>query len=336
MKRIEPQIIGQLFIILLILLMGSMIFQAMLPYLSGVLGAIALYVLLRSPMEALVKKGWNKKLSVTLLLVISFVCILIPVVGFILLLGNKVNHAVQNSEKVINAAENQIENIRSRMGYNLTSELDVSGLTSWLSGNLQNFAGGTFEMLVAIGIMYFLLFYMLINNRQLNESLYAYFPIKKENLSIIGTEVQSMVRSNAIGIPLVALAQGIVALLGFFIFGIKEPFFWSAIVTIGSIIPFIGAFLGILPVFILTLSSGTPVQAWGILLYGLLVVGATDNLLRLFVLRKLDNVHPLITLVGVIVGIPIFGFIGLIFGPLLLSLFLIVLKTYKKEYGISD
>ncbi len=328
MKKIDPQVIRQLFIILLILLMGSLIFQAMLPYLSGVLGAITLYVLLRNPTAKLIKKGWNPRLSVTLLLVLSFVCILIPVAGIILLLGNKVSHAVQNSEKVINAAENHIENIRGRLGYSLTSELDVSGISSWLSE--------TFDMLVAIGIMYFMLFYMLINNRELNESLYSYIPIKKENLSIIGKEARSMVRSNAIGIPLVALAQGFVALIGFFIFGIKEPFFWSAIVTIGSMVPFIGAFLGILPVFILTLSSGTPFQAWGILLYGLIVVGTTDNLLRLYVLQKLDNVHPLITLVGVIIGVPIFGFIGLIFGPLLISLFLIILKTYKKEYGNGD
>jgi predicted PurR-regulated permease PerM len=144
-----------------------------------------------------------------------------------------------------------------------------------------------------------------------------------------------MVRSNALGIPLVALAQGIIALIGFLIFGIEDPFFWFVIVTIGSMIPFIGTLLGILPVFILTLSSGDTFQAWGILLYGLIVVGSTDNIIRLYVLKRLDDVHPLITLIGVIVGVPLFGFIGLIFGPLLLSLFLVVLRIYKNEYGID-
>jgi predicted PurR-regulated permease PerM len=74
-------------------------------------------------------------------------------------------------------------------------------------------------------------------------------------------------------------------------------------------------------------------QAWGILIYGIVIVGSTDNLIRLYVLKRIDNVHPLITLIGVIVGIPIFGFIGLIFGPLLISLFLIIVRIYKKEYG---
>ena len=105
------------------------------------------------------------------------------------------------------------------------------------------------------------------------------------------------------------------------------------VVFVGSVIPFIGTIVGILPVFIITLATGDNFQAWGILIYGILVVGTTDNLLRLVILKKLDNVHPLITLIGVIVGVPIFGFIGLIFGPLLISLFLIVLKIYKDEFG---
>jgi predicted PurR-regulated permease PerM len=131
----------------------------------------------------------------------------------------------------------------------------------------------------------------------------------------------------------VAAAQSIVALIGFIIFNIEQPFFWAVVVFVGSVIPFIGTVIGILPVFIITLATGDNFQAWGILIYGIIVVGTTDNLLRLVILKKLDNVHPLITLIGVIVGVPLFGFIGLIFGPLLISLFLIILKIYKDEYG---
>ena len=105
------------------------------------------------------------------------------------------------------------------------------------------------------------------------------------------------------------------------------------IVTIGSMIPFVGTLIGIVPVFLLTLSSGNSFEAWGILLYGIIVVGSTDNIIRLYLLKKLDNVHPLITLIGVIVGLPLFGFIGLIFGPLLISLFMLLVKIYYNRYG---
>jgi predicted PurR-regulated permease PerM len=176
---------------------------------------------------------------------------------------------------------------------------------------------------------------MLTNRSKLRTSLYEYIPISETNLKVIDSESQAMVRSNAIGIPLVAISQGTIALIGFLIFGIQDPFFWFIIVTVGSMIPFIGTLIGILPVFILTMSAGNEFSAWGILIYGIVVVGFTDNVIRLFILRKLDDVHPLITLVGVIVGVPLFGFIGLIFGPLLISLFLIVVRIYKKEFGVQ-
>ena len=333
MKTISITIIQQILVLLLILVMGALIFSEMLPYLSGVLGAITIYVLIRKWMVILVRKGWRPSLAATFLMVLSFVGILIPVTGIILMLTNKIGNAVKNSERVVDAFKEQLATWEDRLGYDLSSQIDVSAVSAWLTENLQNFAGSTFHIFIAIGIMYFMLYYMFTSERTVSESLSDIVPFSKKNTRLIGDEIRAMVRSNALGIPLVALAQGIIALIGFLIFGIDDPLFWFVIVTIGSMIPFVGTLIGILPVFILSLSSGNNFQAWGILIYGLVIVGSTDNIIRLYVLRKLDNVHPLITLIGVIVGVPLFGFIGLIFGPLLISLFLIILRIYKTEYG---
>ncbi len=334
MKQIPAQIIRQIFVILLILLMGSLIFRELLPYLSGVLGAITMYVLMRKWMARLVnKRKWNSSLAAILLIVVSFVGILIPITGVILMLTNKIGHVVKNSGEVVHAVKEQLSWAENRFGYDLNSQIDPNAITSWVSESLQNLAGGTFNIFIAIGLMYFMLYYMFTNRKQLRKSLQLYIPMNDDNLKEIGVEVQGMVRSNALGIPLVAIAQGIVALIGFLIFGIEDPFFWFVIVAIGSMIPFVGTLVGILPVFILTLSTGDTFQAWGILIYGFVVVGSTDNIIRLYVLKKLDDVHPLVTLVGVIVGVPLFGFIGLIFGPLLISLFMIIVKIYRNEYG---
>lgn len=333
-SSIPPQIIRQVFTILLVLLMGSLIFKELLPYLTGVLGAVTIYVLMRKWMSKLVnKKKWNPSLAATVLMLISFFGILIPIAGIILMLTNKIGRAVKNSEEVVHAVKEQLGKMEDKFGYDLSSQIDPKAITSWLSDNLQTLAGGTFNAFIAIGLMYFMLYYMFTNRAELRESLKEYIPMNRENLQEVGSEVQKMVRSNALGIPLVAVAQGIVALIGFLIFGIEDPFFWFVIVTIGSMIPFVGTLIGILPVFILTLSSGNDFQAWGILIYGFVVVGSTDNIIRLYVLKKLDNVHPLITLVGVIVGVPLFGFIGLIFGPLLISLFMVIVRIYRNEYG---
>lgn len=336
MKNISSNIIRQIFILLLILLLGGLIFREILPYLSGILGAITIYVILRKWMVLLIRKGWHPDLAAGVLLVISFVGILVPIIGLIVMLSNKIGNVTENSEKFIRAVKKQLDTWEYQIGYDISSQIDPDNVSSWIAENLQNLAGGTFNVFIAIGIMYFLLYYMLTNRKKLRESLFEYIPINDGNLKIIGDESQKMVRSNAIGIPLVAIIQGLVSLIGFFIFGIPDPLFWFIIVTIGSMIPFIGTLIAIIPIFMIMLSNGETFQAWGILIYGLVVVGSSDNLVRLFVLKRLDNVHPIITLIGVIVGVPLFGFIGLIFGPLLISLFLIIVQIYKSEYGKSD
>lgn len=313
--------------------MGGLIFKELLPYFSGVLGAITLYVLMRGWMVKLVKKGWNTSLAAGFLCVFSFVGILVPISGVLLLLGNKISDAVRNSEKVVSAIKDQLSSWEVTFNFDFSSKIDVGAISNWLSNNLQDFAGGTFDVFISIGLMYFILYYLFTNQSREKNGFEGFIPINQENLHIIWDEIKDMVRSNALGIPLVAIAQGLVALIGFFLFGVQDPLFWFVIVTVGSMIPFVGTLLGILPVFILEFSTGNTFTAWGILIYGLVVVGATDNLIRLFVMKKLDNVHPLITLIGVIVGVPLFGFIGLIFGPLLISLFLVILNIYRKEYS---
>lgn len=333
MDSIKPKIISQIFTLLLIILLGGMIFLEMIPYSSGVLGAITLYVLLKGSMTKLVKKGWKPSAAAGSLMFLSFISILIPIAAALMMLGNKIGNATHNSEKFIKIVKTHLKNWEHSLGFSVTDKIDTASISSGITNSVSNILGSTIDTFIAISIMYFILFYMLINQKQLQKVLIDYIPIKNENIKTLGVKIHEVVRSNSIGIPLVAVAQGIVALIGFLIFGVESPFFWAVVVTIGSMVPFVGNLLGTIPVFILALSNGDAFQAWGILLYGMVVVGTTDNVIRLYVLKKMDDVHPLITLIGVIIGIPLFGFIGLVFGPLLISLFLLIVRIYKKEFS---
>lgn len=337
MEKLSSSLVRQIFVLLLIVFLGILIFKEIIPYLSGVLGAVTLYVLMRKWMKKLVKRGWKKAYAAALLMVGSFIGILIPITLIVIMLTAKIGKAVANSEKVVIAFKEQINKIEESIGYKISSNIDSDSITSWVSTSLQSFAGGTFNAFIAIGIMYFMLYYMLISREKMNDILESYIPLASENIQLIGKESDLSVRSNALGIPLVAIIQGIIALIGFLIFGVPDPFFWFVITAVGSMIPFIGTAIGILPVTVLLFSQGMEWQAVAILIYGVIVVGSTDNLVRLYILEKLSSVHPLITLFGVVVGVPLFGFIGLIFGPLLISLFLLILKIYKTEYSnIND
>jgi predicted PurR-regulated permease PerM len=97
-------------------------------------------------------------------------------------------------------------------------------------------------------------------------------------------------------------------------------------------IPFIGTLIGILPVFLVILLSDNSFSALGVLFYKIFLVSSTDNSIRLFLLKKLNNIHLLISLIGVIVGVPLFGFIKLIFESFVISLFLVIVRVYRKEF----
>ncbi|MGB5981367.1 MAG: AI-2E family transporter [Nonlabens sp.] len=332
-KKIPSGIIRQLFTLLIIVLFFYVISVQMLPYLGGILGAITLYVLLVNFQKKLEKKNWKPSLAALTLIFISTITILAPIMGIGFLFTSRVKKLVSNKSVIEQKVKSQIDSIEQYVGYDLSGQVDSSEISSYISGTLTGLVSGSLTVFIAISLMLFLLYFMLVKRDVWLKAALEYLPLRKDNIETIGTKSRELVKSNALGIPLVAILQGVIALIGYYIFGVDNPLFWFVITTIGSMIPFIGTTLGIVPVCLLLLSQGETGNAVGMLIYGIAVVGATDNVFRLVVQRKLADIHPLITLFGVLVGVPLFGFIGLVFGPLLVSSFLLLVRIYKDEYG---
>lgn len=330
---LSPNLIRQIFVIFIIALLTWLILGQIKPYFSGVLAAFTLFVLFRKLMNFLDERGWYPWLASSFILIISTIAIAFPILLVVVMIGSKIGSPTTNFEKLVNAYESQAQSLQEKYGFDLTSRIDVGSITDWASSSFQSIAIGTIDAFIALSIMYFLLYYMLINHKTLLNTLQEYIPLKTENLNDVGKEIVVKVKANAIGIPLVGLFQGFVALIGFWIFGVPNPWFWFVITSIASVIPFVGTAFSIISVSILLFASGETNAGIGILIYGFVIVNSSDNLVRLLVLKKMANEHPLITLLGVIIGLPLFGFIGLIFGPLLVSILLIILKIYKKEFS---
>jgi predicted PurR-regulated permease PerM len=106
--------------------------------------------------------------------------------------------------------------------------------------------------------------------------------------------------------------------------------------AISSVIPIVGTLVIYLPLAIFQFVVGGSFEGIGVAMWGFIVIGSVDNIARFLVQKKLADVHPLITLLGVILGINLFGFIGVIFGPLLLSVFFILSHIYVDEFGSVD
>jgi predicted PurR-regulated permease PerM len=330
---IDQNRIRQFFFILIILLLGILLFLQLQSFLPALLGAITLYVLLRRWMFLLTeKKKWRKGWTAVSLMFLSMIVILLPVGLLVNMLSSKVSFAIQHSEELVLALKKVVANIEHRFDMKLASEENINKLGGTIARLLPKILGATFNTLTTIFFMYFILYFMLVNGHKMENTLYEYIPLKDENVRKIRKEVNMMVMSNSIGSPLVAFAQGVVGLIGYLLIGVKEPFFWFGVTCIAGMLPVIGAALAYIPLIIIFLANGQNWQGIAMAIYGFGIIGTVDNVLRFSLLKKLGNVHPLTTVFGVIIGLNLFGFIGLIFGPLLIALFMLLLKIYSSEF----
>ncbi len=332
-STINQNQVRQVFFILIILLLGILLFQQLSSFLPALLGAITLYILMHRWMFYLTeKKKWRKGWTALLLMLLSMIVILLPVGLLVNMLSGKVTYAIEHSAQLTEALKKLVSDIELRFDIKLATEENINALGNTIAKSLPQILGATFNTLSTIFFMYFILYFMLVNARAMEDTLYEYIPLQDKNVSRIGKEVHMMVISNAIGIPVIAFAQGVVALVGYLIIGIKEPYFWFGVTCIAAMLPVVGAALAYVPIAIILFANGDTGKGIAMLIFGFGIIGTIDNVLRFTLLKRLGNVHPLTTVFGVIVGLSLFGFIGLIFGPLLISLFILLLKIYSIEF----
>ena len=330
---IDQNRIRQIFFIILILLMGIVLFLELYSFVPALLGAITLYILLHRWMFYLTeKKKWRRGWTALLLMLLSIIVILLPVGLLVNMLSSKISYAVQHSSELVEALKKVAHNIEQQYDVTLVSDQNINKLGNVIAQSLPIILGATFNTVSTIFFMYFILYFMLVNGRNMENALYEYIPLKNENVAALGKEVNMMVIANAIGIPVIAFAQGLVGLIGYLIIGVKEPFFWFGVTCIAGMLPVVGAALAYVPLIIIFFANDQTWQGIAMAIYGFAIIGTVDNVLRFTLLKKIGNVHPLTTVFGVIIGLKLFGFIGLIFGPLLISLFMLLLKIYSREF----
>ncbi|HEX8460652.1 MAG TPA: AI-2E family transporter [Segetibacter sp.] len=330
---VDNQRLRQLSFFGLLLFLFIFLFLKMAAFLPAFLGAITFYMLSRSSMRILVEKHkWKKSLAALLILIISFLVVVVPIVFMVNILSGRIGTAISNSNQIVAAVTDFIHKIELRFHISLLSSFNPGNITGTVANLLRTILGATLNSLTSVLVMYFILYFMLIARKELEEWAYNFVPLKEENVTVLSHEMKSLVISNAIGIPLVAILQGVVGLLAYLFLGVNDVWFWFAFTCIASMLPFVGAALAYVPLSLILLSNHQNWQAVFMLLYGFLVIGTVDNVFRFILQKKMGNVHPLITVFGVIIGLNIFGFIGLIFGPILISMFILLVKIYMNEF----
>ncbi|MFZ4542692.1 MAG: AI-2E family transporter [Saprospiraceae bacterium] len=325
--------IRQIFLIIIIVLIAIAIFWQLKPFFATFLASYTLFILLKNWHINLVeKKKLKPGLSATSLIILSIVIIVIPLNLMVKILADKLIPLISNYPQILSFTEQKLHEFEQKYNIEILTPGNLKSATDWIGNNFQNMAGATINGAIGLFLVFFILFFLLTEHKKVDKGLHFILPISKKNTQFLQKELNELVVSNAIGIPLVALVQAIAGLIIYSILGIPDAFLWFLATCIASVIPVFGSMLVYVPLSILLFTQGLTKEAGIMLAYGILVIGSVDNIFRFWLQKWIGDIHPLITLFGVIIGIELFGFIGLIFGPILLSLLLLFFKIYHLEY----
>lgn len=320
-------------LIAIILVLGVILFIEFTPFFGGILGAFTIYILVRNHMLYLTEvKRFRRSWVAVIILCESILCFLIPLSLAVWLFVHKLQNVNLDPEMYIHSVERFASLIEDKVGYNFLDRNNLASIASALPRVGQVVMGSITSFAINILVLIFVLYFMVIGGREMESYIYELLPFNQHNKKIVLCEINMLVKSNAIGIPLLAVTQGVVAMIGYIIFKAPDPVLFGFLSCIATIIPIVGTGLVWLPLALYMGLSGHWGHALGVVLYGVLIISNVDNFIRFILQKKLADTHPLITIFGVIIGLSMFGFMGVIFGPLLLSIFLLCVNMFKKEY----
>ena len=322
-------------LIILIVGLGLVLFRQAQPYISGVLCALTLYILLRRPTFRLARKLGKPTLATVIMVIAVILFIAVPLTLIVWFVVDKIQQAEWNVNDIIAPATQMFDIIEKKFGIDIVSQESVSFVAGKFTALGQSVLGGIGSFFINLLVALLLLFFLLNGGRKWEQYLASVIPMKNINKKETMDRINLMVKSNAIGIPLVAILQGIIALIGYLIFNVPNAGLAAIATGFCSIVPIVGTMVVWVPLGIYFMVLGQWGQAIGLLAFSAIFISQSDNLLRFVLQKKMANTHPLITIFGVIVGLSLFGFIGIIFGPLLVSLFLLFVDMFRKEY-LSD
>ena len=320
-------------LIILILFIAVVLFRELAPFMSGVLGASTIYVMVRGQMRYLTqKKNLGRALSAILIVIEAILCFLIPISVAVWLLVGELNNINLDPSSYISGIQHFNELIQQKTGYNVLSSENLISAASYLPKIGQILLDSVSSFIINSLVLVFVLYFMLIGGERMEKYLFSLLPFDDDNKKSVIHSVKMMVTSNAIGIPLLAIIQGVVATIGYIIFDAPSPILFGFLTCFATIIPLIGTSLIWFPLAVYLALTGDWFNAIGLAIYALIVISNSDNLIRFILQKKMADTHPLITVFGVVIGLTLFGFWGVIFGPLLLSVFILCIDIFKREY----
>ncbi|MDY6972277.1 MAG: AI-2E family transporter [Thermodesulfobacteriota bacterium] len=202
----------------------------------------------------------------------------------------------------------------------------------FLYDQISSLASNLFSFLVHFFLMMLTIYYLFREGGRLKGYITQLLPVPKEQLEKVVNKFQEMGKAIIVGNGLSGIVQGILGGTGFFVFGLSSPVLWGAVISFMAFLPIIGASVVFFPAAVILMVQGKVGTAIGFLIYNLCYSSFIEYLVKPKLIGKGMQMNSLLVFIGIIGGIKLFGILGIVYGPLIITIFITLAEIYRLEY----
>lgn len=207
----------------------------------------------------------------------------------------------------------------------------LAQLAGGASGLLQGILGRVTHAVVDLGLFLLMLFFLLRDGGRLKSELRPVSPFSEQQEGLVFEHLESTIKGALQAVIVVPVVQGVLAGIGFMLFGVPSPFVWGTAVILAATVPIAGSPLGWLPAVGYLFFQGQTGAGIGLAAYCIVVVSGSDNVVKPMLLRGTAGIHPLLGFLSILGGVLAFGVFGFLIGPVVLSLVLSAIRIYRLD-----
>mgnify|MGYP006266649843 CR=1 FL=1 len=330
------RVIEYVFFFALLGIAGYMVWQMVAPFISALALAgiivVICYPLYERILTYMPGRSTNLAAFATTLIVLFVVVLPLAIlssllareaVSFFQMLGTGEGLFV---ERAVETMELTVQ--RFVPGFELSIDTQLDQAARWFTGNLRAIFAGTLSTILLFFVALIGAFYFFRDGKELMQLAIKASPLPDKEDRFIFTRLTRAVRAVVTGTLSIALIQGLLAAIGFTIFGVERAILLGSLTAVVALIPGIGTPFVTIPVVVYLFVTGDVIGAVGLAIWAMVVVGLVDNFLGPYLIGRGNNMHPFIILIAVLGGLSLFGPIGFIVGPVIVTLFMSLLELY--------
>lgn len=327
--------------ILLFLLLVGIVIYGLFPYMNAFLGAGILYVILKPLYNVLLSKlKLPRSIAALISILLGFILILIPLYLVLSSIIVEIQNVAPYLKFIPTYTDSILSFLQSMPFQSLINEIDLktkiieiaSNATNYLSAIFLNTAQSMSEQLVVATILIFVLYYLLTeDDSQFAKKICSLIPFNENNSKKLLDAFPVIVKMTVISAVIIAIIEGAIIFFIFSFLNIKGALLWGIITAIFTFVPVVGATIIWLPASIIQIAQQNYAASIIIFITGI-IMSFVDNLVRPFVQKHIGSMHPLMSLIGIIIGINLFGLLGLVIGPMLLMYLMLIAEMVDEEY----